>query len=157
MEQFLMYITRSVCTHNVNLESIVCGAKNVNSKSWVPKITSIAYGSLTMNSPAPHSWFAQLLSQHRKQKRASQLTKISYFQRRSVCLSLDLVEILLYGNLEKLLRTADNMYSYVVIISTTNLSKTYQREYKIRTTKNYIFSITDFFLQIECFFFLLCS
>lgn len=48
-----MYITRSVCTHNVNLESIVCGAKNVNSKFRVPKITSIAYGSLTMNSPAP--------------------------------------------------------------------------------------------------------
>lgn len=41
MEQFLMYITRSVCTHNVNLESIVCGAKNVNSKFRGPKITSI--------------------------------------------------------------------------------------------------------------------
>ena len=41
MEQFLMYITRSVCTHNVNLESIVCGAKNVNSKFQAPKINEL--------------------------------------------------------------------------------------------------------------------
>ena len=72
-----------------------------------------------MNSLAPQLIYSAAFT---ASKRASQLTKIYYFQRRSVCLSLDLVEILLYGNPEKLLRTADNTYSYMVIIS--NLSKT---------------------------------
>lgn len=72
-----------------------------------------------MNSQAPQLICSAAFT---VSKRASQLTKIYYFQRRSVCLSLDLVEILLYGNPEKLLRTADNTYSYMVIIS--NLSKT---------------------------------
>ena len=48
-----------------------------------------------MNSQAPQLICSAAFT---VSKRASQLTKISYFQRRSVCLSLDLVEILLYGN-----------------------------------------------------------